>query len=449
MDGNETRVRRIRDPIHDLIAFDPRDPLDTLAWRLINSREFQRLRRVRQLGFSEMVFPGATHTRFSHCLGAFHVARALLKLIEKKVTSFDKSKAFVAGIAALLHDIGHGPFSHVFENIQKDLGRGRKHELWGREIIEGDTEIHKLLDDQGFEASELGLLLSRKDPRDIYDSVVSSQFDADRLDYLMRDRYMSGTRTGAFDVSWLLDCLETGLIYIGQENDYVEVNGLYINHKGLAAAESYVLARFHLYTQVYLHKTTRSAERMLAALLCKLAELFEKGDGGSAGLHERHVLAQFFKNDKPDLVAYLDLDDVAIWSGISEMTAATDDIVRNLAVRLQDRKLYKCLDVGELTKGESSNSVLKFKRRLQERKPQLGTKVLTDEVSLTAYGVHEFEDPGAFQKVLIGRPDGRLDDIRERSPIVKSIEKQRIFRVYCSDNSTLYEMKELLKEVVK
>jgi HD superfamily phosphohydrolase len=145
---DRVKIPRVRDPIHDLITFDPHDDRDRLAWRLINTREFQRLRRIRQLGFSELVFPGATHTRFSHCLGAFSIARKLLEIIRKKLgTSYNERKAYVAAIAALVHDLGHGPFSHVFEGVQKDLGESRSHEDWTREIIEADSEIHKLLNE--------------------------------------------------------------------------------------------------------------------------------------------------------------------------------------------------------------------------------------------------------------------------------------------------------------
>lgn len=445
------KIRRVRDPIHDLITFDPRDDLDMLAWNLINAREFQRLRRVRQLGFSELVFPGATHTRFSHCLGAYFIARKLLGTISK-ATQFNKEKAFIAAIASLVHDLGHGPFSHVFENVQKDLGKHRRHEDWTRQIVEDDTEIHELLqrNDDSL-AHAVGLLFSRKDPTDVYDSVVSSQFDADRLDYLQRDRYMTGTRTGGFDFSWLLDCLDIGRINIGQADEYVEVDGLYINYKGLAAAEGYVLARFHLYSQVYLHKTTRAAERMLAALLVRVGELFKAGSGDASGLSPQHTLARFFQQDKSDLRTYLDLDDIAIWSGLIEMVEARDETTRTLAARLRDRKLYKCLDVGELAKRHGSDSVPHFKRRLQERTSDLGVSVLKDEAWLTPYGVHEYEDPAAFQKVLIGRADGsgKTDDIAERSAIVESIKRQRIFRIYCCDSDSLRAMESLLGEVLK
>ncbi len=161
MEGNPQEIVRIRDPIHDLIALDLKVERDALAWKLVNSREFQRLRRIKQLGFSELVFPGATHTRFSHCLGAYFIARKLFEVMRRKVQQFDPEKAT---IAALLHDLGHGPYSHVFEGVQKGLGRKRSHEEWTADIIEGESEVHDRMEKHdACLASRVATLLRRKD----------------------------------------------------------------------------------------------------------------------------------------------------------------------------------------------------------------------------------------------------------------------------------------------
>lgn len=447
------KIQRIRDPIHDLITFDLDADRDGLAWKLINSREFQRLRRIRQLGFSEFVFPGATHTRFSHCLGAFFIARKLLEIIQKKVSNPDPRRVFVSSIAALLHDLGHGPFSHAFEEVQKSLGRAQKHEKWTSDFIRGDSEVRRVLNEYDESlAEEVAQLLARKDPADIYDAIVSSQFDADRLDYLQRDRYMTGTQTGGFDQAWLLDCLETGKISVGREGeDEVQVDGLYLNHKGLAAAEGYLLARYHIYSQVYLHKTTRSAERMLVALLTRLAALIRDDNLDASGLRTDHTLVRFLKSETVELESYIDLDDFTIWSALSDMTHATDDLLQELARRIRTRRLYKCIDVGARAQAIRGDSLTDFKRRLRGLRERLGTSVLTDDVTLTAYGVHDYEDREALEKVLIGGPnDGtRIDDICERSQIVKSLERQKIFRVYYRDASDRDAIEQLWREVIQ
>ena len=143
--ADSPKPRRIRDPVHDLIEFDVGE-LDQLAWRALDSAEFQRLRRIKQLGFSEFVFPGATHSRFAHSVGVFHTARRLSHLISARLgSSFDPSRAEIAQVAALVHDLGHGPFSHSFEDALKALGIKKRHEEWTAEIILGDTEVGKCL----------------------------------------------------------------------------------------------------------------------------------------------------------------------------------------------------------------------------------------------------------------------------------------------------------------
>ena len=132
------RTQRPRDPVHGLIVFEANDNLAQLAWKLINPPEFQRLRRIKQLGVSEFVFPSAVHTRFAHSIGVFHTARELVRIIEREFTAdrpLDQNRADVATIAALLHDLGHGPFSHTFERVQTLRGVGRRHEKWTAEII--------------------------------------------------------------------------------------------------------------------------------------------------------------------------------------------------------------------------------------------------------------------------------------------------------------------------
>ena len=133
------RDQRIRDPVHGLITFRAGSNLDQLAWALLDTPEFQRLRRIRQLGVSELVFPSATHTRFAHCIGVFHTARMLIGIVDRELPTIGQTsnpqRADTAVIAALLHDLGHGPFSHTFEGVQARRGQSKKHERWSAEIV--------------------------------------------------------------------------------------------------------------------------------------------------------------------------------------------------------------------------------------------------------------------------------------------------------------------------
>jgi HD superfamily phosphohydrolase len=213
------KTQRIRDPVHTMIVFDHVDGLDMAVWRLLGTPEVQRLRRIRQLGVSDFVYPSATHTRFAHSIGVFQNARRLVQLIRREIGlgraagQFDDHRAKVAVFAALLHDVGHGPFSHAFEEARKAIAerRGtekkiRKHEAFTADMIKDPgSMIGSILTEAGVAPEEVANLVEAETAEDMYHAVVSSSFDADRLDYVQRDRYMTGVGTGAIDLEWLMD----------------------------------------------------------------------------------------------------------------------------------------------------------------------------------------------------------------------------------------------------
>ncbi len=260
----------IRDPVHNIITFDG-TPYDRLLLNLINTVEFQRLRRIKQLGMSELVFPGANHSRFSHSIGVMNTAQRILDRIEKVSGTKLTDEHRVAVLAAsLLHNIGHGPFSHTFEKVSDE-----RHEVRTLEIIgDSSTEVHHRLSE--FER-QLPVTLAAFFDEDMEESrrdavipphltqVVSSQLDADRFDYLLRDSHATGTDYGRFDLSWLIEHL-----YLDSDK-----RRFYLSHKSLMAAEAYVFARYHMYRTVYFHKTTRSAEVMLRLLFRRYRELLD------------------------------------------------------------------------------------------------------------------------------------------------------------------------------
>lgn len=449
------KTQRIRDPIHDLIVFRAQDDIDQIAWRLVNTREFQRLRRVRQLGLSELVFPGATHTRFAHCLGVFYTARRLLEVMKRKLGSdYDEARGALAAIAALLHDLGHGPFSHAFEGVEKRRGVRKTHEEWTGELLRGETEVRDVLERSKNGLSErIADLLTEREPKDIYTAVVSSQFDADRLDYIQRDRYMTGTGSGGIDFEWLLDCLEVGRITIRlpDEQDLAEVDGLYLNHKGLRAAEEYLLARYHLYSQVYMHKTTRAAEQMLGGLLTKVEKMIKARQTKELGLSDRHPLVRYYSAE-PSLETYLALDDPVMLSALAQLASAKNEAVAHLASGLCNRRLYKCYNVGDIARKAGADSLPRFRRSLKERVNGLGfdsgATLFIDEARISAYGLYGFEDRGALQKVLIGdQHGGRPEDIAARSPVVRAIEEEQLFRVYVPTSGDVERLRGIWGEV--
>jgi uncharacterized protein len=203
------KAQRIRDPVHNLIGFSANE-FENAMWDVIQSQPFQRLRRIKQLGFSDFVYPGATHSRLAHSIGVFHTARQLVGVIrDRGEDNFQPRRAEAALAAALVHDVGHGPFSHAFEDVGKKLSlKMAQHERVSQELIR-DSELSEALQKlgRGFH-HDVADVIETASPRTIYDAVVSSQFDADRLDYMRRDRLMAGSSHGVIDYDWLISNLE-------------------------------------------------------------------------------------------------------------------------------------------------------------------------------------------------------------------------------------------------
>ncbi len=411
------RDQRILDPIHGLITFDHRDETDRLAWTLLNLASLQRLRRIKQLGFAEFVFPGATHSRFSHSVGVFHMARRLTKVMARQLgEKFNPQRAQAAQIAALLHDIGHGPFSHAFETSEaRRLKQKQKsHEQWTIEIIRNDADITHALAAEGL-AEDVINMIAHKGQRDLYGSIVSSQFDADRLDYLRRDRYMSGIGSGGFDCDWLLDCLEVS-----------DDGAFYLNHKSAHNAEEYLLARYNLYILVYTHKTSRAAEMMLAEILYDLAQ-----DPEQSGLVKDHPLTRYYAQES--IEAYLALDDMTIWQALDEMARkAKNKKLRALSFAIRARQFYKAFDAGQMAAGQKNGGerLERFLNLIEEQENQ--GALLIDKAEITAYGVDAQED----DPIKINRHQkGEARDIKDISEIVASIPKKRLCRIYGDEDN--------------
>ena len=446
-----TRVmtRRIRDPVHGLIVFgggDKRhDETDRIAWDLIDTREFQRLRRIRQLGFSDLVFPGATHSRFAHGVGVYHTARLLADVIARRQGwQHDPDRERIALLAALLHDVGHGPFSHAFEAAAGAVGRPKRHEEWSVEIVQGETEVNGVLRNADETLpDEIGTLLMDEVPKDIYAAIVSSQFDADRLDYIQRDRMMTGVEFGHIDRDWLFDCLEVGSVTVG-EDEPREVQCLCLGPKGVSVAEEYLQARFRLYRMVYMHKTTRAAEKMLEALL-RTAAAEMKG----AEMARQEPVLRYLTGDAPSLGAYLDLDDATVWSAISAFTGHEKPCISNLAQRLRDRKLYKCVDVGVYDE-PGGNLHRRLKRALREKAPPWRNDLIYDEPEVKSYRWYDFDNVSALNKVLVKQRPDTVEpvDIVDVSPVVKTLQgAERLRRVYAPEPDQADQLREILKEV--
>jgi hypothetical protein len=446
------KAQRIRDPVHDLVEFND-SSFDQMAWSALNTPEFQRLRRIKQLGFSELVFPGATHSRFAHSVGVFHMARWLSRLIEARLGKhFNNDRAEVAKAAALVHDLGHGPFSHAFEDALRHLGTRKRHEDWTAEIVTADTEVARILSSyrDNFQA-DVATLLASETPVDIYSAIVSSQFDADRLDYVQRDRLMTGAQHGGFDLSWLMANLEVDHIAIAREGEsYGEVESLILGNKAIQSAEAYVLGLFHLYLTVYFHKATRSAEKMLSANLRRLGQCVGEGRLDQTGLTERNPIVQFLRDQS--LENYLKLDDSSVWASFQLMCAANDGLIAELSYRLLNRNLFKAIDVtAKLAQRGGEASVARFRARLAEEKANGNiseSDLLEDQATRNPYERRGYDSPEALTKVLIRRVDGTgYEDLADRSDVVAALREESVYRVYVRNQNVGMQVENIVREI--
>lgn len=461
--GPKGHPQRIRDPLHDLIEFDT-GRFEQMLWQLIQSPPFQRLRRVRQLGFSEYVYPGATHTRFGHSLGVFFNARRLMRNVQRHLgpDSFDPYRSDAALAAALLHDVGHGPFSHSFEAIGKRLDlKYAKHEDVSDDIIR-NTEVAEILN--GYipgMAVQVADIIGAKTPADVYSSVVSSQFDADRLDYMQRDRMMTGTQHSEIDLTWLIANLELDAVPFGVEEEMVgEVETFVLSSKAIYAAETYVVGLFQLYPTVYFHKATRSAEKVFFHLFERVFRLVQEGQADLVGLSKANPIIAFAEN--PDsLHNALRLDDSVIWGALPELAESKDSIISQLATMLQDRRLPKAIDLRTAVSRELGDgvpteaidkAVLLSRNAIDEWCGEQDAEVppiWVDTTQRVPYKAFQ-EDIGPLNQILI-RHNGGLVDLKEVSPIVKSISPFKLDRAYIpfGDEGAGKKIRDVIKQKAK
>jgi len=319
-----------------LIAFEGR--AEKVIRSLLDTREVQRLRRVRQLGLASLVFPGAEHSRFSHAVGAAHVMQSLLDRIDACSDELPADQrlddeARAEGLAAaLLHDLGHGPFSHLFEEV---LPHAKRHELWTQEILlDPSTEVHRAMESFSSGMSRrVTALLSGKYRLGYLSQSVSGTLDVDRADYLLRDSHMTGVRYGLYDLDWLLQALSFACV---NERWVLAIQG----RKGLPPAESFFLGRHFMHQQVYHHKVTRAAEALVRAIFMRVSELIFDGSPPDPLLPAFRAAAL---GEALSLDEYLRMDDAELLTCLSAWEHGGDPTLADLSRRLRCRELPKTM----------------------------------------------------------------------------------------------------------
>ncbi|HSS22603.1 MAG TPA: HD domain-containing protein [Pyrinomonadaceae bacterium] len=321
--------RIYRDPVHNIIRLSTNNKEGELMVRLIDTAEFQRLRRIKQLGLGLYTYQGAEHSRFTHSLGAFHLmTRVLDRLAERhQIKEADRT---AARAAALLHDVGHGSFSHVMEKVL-----GLHHEQWTVDVVLSQaTEVGQLLASYSSDLpGKVAAIVEGKFQPAALAQLVSSQLDVDRMDYLLRDSLMTGAKYGIYDLEWIINALA-----IDEQNDRV-----YVAARGLYAVEAYLQARYYMFRQVYFHRTLRSAEAVLRAILRRALMLLEAGRDvwhapGSA-------FEKVLRRETLSVTEYLEIDDSDVFFHVKQWQRSGDAILADLSKRFTTRRIFKAIDL--------------------------------------------------------------------------------------------------------
>ncbi|WP_430790116.1 HD domain-containing protein [Virgibacillus flavescens] len=385
-----------KDPVHRYIHVK-----DQVIWDLIATPEFQRLRRIKQLGTTNLTFHGAEHSRFNHSLGVYEIVRRIINNFTDR-PHWNKDERILCLCAALLHDLGHGPFSHSFEKVFK-----LDHEHFTQQIIIGDTHVHKILErvSTGF-SQKVADVIAKTYKDKLVVSLISSQIDADRMDYLQRDAYFTGVSYGHFDMERILRVMRP-------IDDQVVIKS-----SGMHAVEDYIMSRYQMYWQVYFHPVTRSAEVILSKILHRAKHLFESNY--TFKLEPTHFISFF--HEQVDLKDYLKLDESIVSYYFQAWQEEDDAILRDLCERFMNRRLFKYV---EFNPNSQMNEWMELYKLFQEADINPEYYLEVDSSSDLPY---DFYRPGEEEERLpihLLMPGGDLKELSRHSDIVESISGKK------------------------
>ena len=397
-----------RDSVHNIIRLKTGDAAGKLLARLIDAAEFQRLRRIKQLGLALFAYQAAEHSRFTHSLGALHLATRTLEKLKSKYEISAETQIAVR-CAALLHDVGHGAFSHVIEPIL-----GFHHEQFTIEaVLSDETEVGQILKTFSPDLPENVAAIIRGDYRPMaLAQLVSSQLDVDRMDYLLRDSLMTGAKYGIYDLEWIIKSLE-----IDEENDR-----LYVSARGIYAVEDYLQARYYMFRQVYFHRTLRAAEAILKSLLRRALKVFQTGKPiwFASGTPFEKIL----KGEKLSLKEHLELDDSDVMFHIKQWQTSTDEILSDLAKRFLNRRLFKVFDL-DMPEAERQEFLENARALTEEKGFDTDYYFIEDHAGDVPYYFYtkERSEPKNLIYVEEGFSRPQIKEISEVSAAVRGLQK--------------------------
>ncbi len=407
--------RIYRDSVHNIIRIETVSRTGNLLVSLVDTPEFQRLRRIRQLGLAYFTYQAAEHSRFAHSLGAFHLATRILDRLRERYSISDEEHASVR-IAALLHDIGHGPFSHVVESIL-----GFHHEQFSIDaVLSDETEVGRKLAAYSPTIAENVASIIRGDyKKRALGQLVSSQLDVDRMDYLLRDSLMTGAKYGIFDLEWIIKSIQ-----INEPDDH-----LFVSAPGIYAVEDYLQARYYMFRQVYFHRTLRSAEAVLKALLRRALSIF--AGGGDIWFRADTAFEKVLRGQSLILTEHLSLDDSDFYFYIKQWQSSSDAILADLSSRFLDRRLFKAFDL-DMPESQRPGFVADVRSIVAGRGFDPDYYVIEDETGNAAYNFYSTDttDPKNLIFVEDGFSRPSIREISEVSSAVRGLQQgYRIHRL--------------------
>ncbi len=387
------------DPILGLIHVN-----DPIILKLINSHEMQRLRRIKHLGVANIVFHGGEQSRFQHSLGVYEISCRMLEALKKNsfnLKKTDKNDLLVKA-SALLHDIGHGAYSHTFEHLFNT-----NHEKFSQKIIlDPNTEVNKILKEVSNDfPKKVASVIAKTYPNKRIVQMISSQLDADRMDYLLRDAYYTGTEYGRYDIERILRLM----IPIK--------DGFAFNISGLHSIEDYVISRYQMYSQVYFHPVSRGMQVLLENLMKRARKIYKQKKENKLFLDLIKPL--FDKGNKLSINEYLSLDDSVFNTAINIWQHANDKILSSLSKGFLDRKPFKSIILNNY-----SRKYLDF-FKTEITKFGFNKDYYTGEDDATDLPYESYFPKSYKGGIMFIYPDGTKKELSQLSPLVSAINNKR------------------------